>query len=132
LFVTEIEQLDLSTHIVGFAEQNSPQDFLDLQNAARVGVGIGMLTWDSTVAAYAHGYATKRIKDCKKIYSGGPYGENIFQGARGISWTASDALFAWLKQKKYYNCTSNTCKNRQTCDHLGQLNKSWLCKRSLL
>nr|AWV55769.1 truncated pathogenesis-related protein PR1-RK [Triticum urartu]AWV55772.1 truncated pathogenesis-related protein PR1-RK isoform 1 [Triticum urartu] len=40
--------------------QSSPQDFLNLQNAARAGVGVGMLSWDSTVAAYAEGYAEKR------------------------------------------------------------------------
>lgn len=58
--------------------QDSPQDFLSLQNAFRAGLGVGMLSWDSTLAAYAETYADKRKRDCEKTPSGGPYGENLF------------------------------------------------------
>nr|AWV55781.1 pathogenesis-related protein PR1-RK isoform 5 [Triticum urartu] len=101
--------------------QSSPQDFLNLQNAARAGVGVGMLSWDSTVAAYAEGYAEKRKGDCRKVSSGGPYGENIFQGGTGISWTVSDALFSWLGEKQKYDCASNACKEGQACGEYTQL-----------
>nr|CAB3446579.1 unnamed protein product [Digitaria exilis] len=60
--------------------QSSPQDLISLQNALRAGLGVGMLSWDSTLAAYAEAYAEKRKTDCQKIPSDGPYGENIFQG----------------------------------------------------
>ncbi|GJM85007.1 hypothetical protein PR202_ga00734 [Eleusine coracana subsp. coracana] len=99
--------------------QAAPQDFLNPQNVARGMLGIGMLSWDSSVAAYAQGYAEKRMRDCKKIYSGGPYGENIFQ--QGISSTASEAVFSWLGQNRNYNCSSNTCATGQTCDDYTQL-----------
>nr|XP_040241726.1 uncharacterized protein LOC109762454 isoform X2 [Aegilops tauschii subsp. strangulata] len=101
--------------------QSSPQDFLNLQNAARAGVGVGMLSWDSTVAAYAEGYAEKRKGDCQKVSSGGPYGENLFQGGGGISWTVSDALFSWLGEKQNYICESNACKEGQPCGEYTQL-----------
>lgn len=101
--------------------QSSPQDFLNLQNAARAGVGVGMLSWDSTVAAYAESYAEKRKSDCRQVPSGGPYGENIFQGGAGISWTVSDALFSWLGEKQNYNCASNACKEGQACGEYTQL-----------
>uniref|UniRef100_A0A0E0G6H9 non-specific serine/threonine protein kinase n=1 Tax=Oryza nivara TaxID=4536 RepID=A0A0E0G6H9_ORYNI len=101
--------------------QSSPQDFLNLHNAARAGVGAGMLSWDSTVAAYAADYAEKRKSDCRNVHSNGPYGENLFQGVAHISWTASDALFSWLGEAKNYNCTGNTCKDGQECGEYTQL-----------
>ena len=64
--------------------QNSPQDFLDAHNAARADVGVGPMTWSSTVAAYTHDYIDQRIAHCKMVHSGGPYGENI---AWGIQFT---------------------------------------------
>jgi pathogenesis-related protein 1 len=94
---------------------------LNLQNAARAGVGVGLLSWDSTVAAYAESWAERRKSDCLKVPSGGPYGENIFQGSAGISWTASDAFFSWLGEKESYDCTSNACKEGQTCGEYTQL-----------
>ncbi|GJN21051.1 hypothetical protein PR202_gb08497 [Eleusine coracana subsp. coracana] len=107
-------------HDCGFnrSAQVAPQDFLNPQNVARGMLGIGMLSWDSSVAAYAQGYAEKRMRDCMKINSGGPYGENIFQGT---SSTASEAVFSWLGQNRNYNCTSNTCATGQTCDDYTQL-----------
>uniref|UniRef100_A0A0D3F538 non-specific serine/threonine protein kinase n=1 Tax=Oryza barthii TaxID=65489 RepID=A0A0D3F538_9ORYZ len=101
--------------------QSSPQDFLNLHNAARAGVGAGMLSWDSTVAAYAADYAEKRKSDCRNVHSNGPYGENLFQGVAHISWTASDALFSWLGEAKNYNCNGNTCKDGQECGEYTQL-----------
>uniref|UniRef100_A0A0E0CKD3 Protein kinase domain-containing protein n=1 Tax=Oryza meridionalis TaxID=40149 RepID=A0A0E0CKD3_9ORYZ len=107
--------------LLGIAAQSSPQDFLNLHNAARAGVGAGMLSWDSTVAAYAADYAEKRKSDCRNVHSNGPYGENLFQGVAHISWTASDALFSWLGEAKNYNCTGNTCKDGQECGEYTQL-----------
>ncbi|CAN6251525.1 unnamed protein product [Urochloa humidicola] len=95
--------------------QISPQDFLTLQNAFRAGLGVGMLSWDGTLAAYAETYAEKRKRDCQKISSDGPYGENIFQGAGGSG--ASDALFSWLGEKQYYNCTTNKCEGAPCGDY---------------
>ncbi|CAL4969401.1 unnamed protein product [Urochloa decumbens] len=95
--------------------QISPQDFLTLQNAFRAGLGVGMLSWDSTLAAYAETYAEKRKRDCQKIPSDGPYGENIFQGTGGSG--ASDALFSWFGEKQYYNCTANKCEGAPCSDY---------------
>uniref|UniRef100_A0A0D9VFX7 Protein kinase domain-containing protein n=1 Tax=Leersia perrieri TaxID=77586 RepID=A0A0D9VFX7_9ORYZ len=108
-------------HFNQTSAQNSPQDFHNLHNAARAGVGVSMLSWDSTVAAYAADYAEKRKSDCRNVHSNGPYGENLFQGVPQISWTASDAFFSWLGEGKNYNCTSNTCNDGRGCSEYTQL-----------
>ncbi|GJN10361.1 hypothetical protein PR202_ga28449 [Eleusine coracana subsp. coracana] len=53
--------------------QNSPQDYVDPHNAARSDVGVGPVSWDDNVAAYAQSYAQQRQGDCALQHSGGPY-----------------------------------------------------------
>ncbi|TVU40950.1 hypothetical protein EJB05_14436, partial [Eragrostis curvula] len=66
------------------AAQNSAQDFVDLHNAARADVGVGPVSWDDNVAAYAQNYAAQRQGDCALQHSSNsPYGENIFAGTGG-------------------------------------------------
>ncbi|RWW14637.1 hypothetical protein GW17_00021576 [Ensete ventricosum] len=52
--------------------QNSPQDYVSAHNAARAAVGVGPVSWDNTVAAYAQNYANQRAADCQLVHSGGP------------------------------------------------------------
>ncbi|GKC06696.1 pathogenesis-related leaf protein 4-like protein, partial [Tanacetum coccineum] len=61
--------------------QNSQQDYLNCHNAARAKVGVGNMTWNATVAAYAENYANQRLADCNLVHSGGPYGENLAEGS---------------------------------------------------
>ncbi|KAL3515400.1 hypothetical protein ACH5RR_022302 [Cinchona calisaya] len=61
--------------------QNSPQDYLNVHNSARSQVGVGPMTCNTTVAAYAQNYANQRISDCNLIHSNGPYGENLAAGS---------------------------------------------------
>jgi pathogenesis-related protein 1 len=49
--------------------QNSPQDYLDVHNAARALVGVANITWDNTVATYALNYANSRKSDCNLVHS---------------------------------------------------------------
>uniref|UniRef100_A0A8R7RBP4 SCP domain-containing protein n=2 Tax=Triticum urartu TaxID=4572 RepID=A0A8R7RBP4_TRIUA len=63
--------------------QNSEQDFVDAHNAARADVGLGEVTWDATVAAFAQDYADQRRGDCQLVHSGGQYGENLYGGGGG-------------------------------------------------
>uniref|UniRef100_A0A0E0LGY6 SCP domain-containing protein n=1 Tax=Oryza punctata TaxID=4537 RepID=A0A0E0LGY6_ORYPU len=96
--------------------QNSAQDYVDPHNAARSDVGVGPVTWDDTVAAYAESYAEQRRGDCKLQHSdsGGKYGENIFWGSAGADWSAADA---------WYDHDTNSCSAPEgnSCGHYTQV-----------
>ncbi|KAL3515401.1 hypothetical protein ACH5RR_022303 [Cinchona calisaya] len=98
--------------------QNSPQDYLDVHNAARAQVGVGQITWDNTVAAYAESYASQRINDCNMVHSGGPYGENLAAGSGGF--TARDGVNLWVNEKPNYDYNSNSCVGGE-CLHYTQV-----------
>lgn len=102
--------------------QNSPQDYLDLHNEARRAVGVGPVTWDNTVAAWAQNYANQRRGDCvlRHSPSGRPYGENLF-GGTGADWSARDAVRSWVSEKQYYNHGSNSCAPGKVCGHYTQV-----------
>jgi pathogenesis-related protein 1 len=106
------------------AAQNSPRDFVRLHNAARTAVGVGPVSWDNTVAAYARRYAEKRRGDCALVHSrNSPYGENIFWGSSGKAWSAADAVALWVGEKKYYHHDTNSCSAPagQSCGHYTQV-----------
>ncbi|KAJ6796815.1 pathogenesis-related protein PRB1-3-like [Iris pallida] len=100
--------------------QNSPQDFVDLHNSARSAVGVGPVSWDTTLEAYAKNYANQRVGDCQLVHSGGPYGENLFWGY-GKPFDAADAVNSWVSEKQYYNYNSNTCAAGKVCGHYTQV-----------
>ncbi|KAL7206245.1 hypothetical protein ACSBR2_019036 [Camellia fascicularis] len=99
--------------------QNSQQDYLNGQNAARAQVGVGPLTWNNIVAAYAQNYANSRIGDCNLIHSNGRYGENLAKGTG--SFTSANAVSLWVGEKPYYDYKSNTCVGGQDCGHYTQV-----------
>ncbi|KAH7673639.1 Cysteine-rich secretory protein-related protein [Dioscorea alata] len=100
--------------------QNSPDDFVNAHNSARNMVGVGPVTWDDTVAAYAKNYADQRIGDCELIHSNGPYGENLFGGS-GADYSATDAVNAWVSEGQDYDYNSNTCAEGKVCGHYTQV-----------
>ncbi|XP_043716056.1 pathogenesis-related protein 1A-like [Telopea speciosissima] len=99
--------------------QNSQNDYLSPHNAARSDVGVGSMTWDDTVAAYAQNYANQRAGDCAHKHSGGQYGENIAWNSGDMS--ATDAVKLWVDEKAYYDYNSNSCAEGQQCDHYTQV-----------
>ncbi|TVU40947.1 hypothetical protein EJB05_14433, partial [Eragrostis curvula] len=107
------------------AAQNLAKDFVDLHNAARAAVGVGKVSWDNDVAAYAESYAAQRQGDCTLTHSSNsPYGENIYVGGAGKAWTAADAMASWMEEKQYYDHGSNTCsapKGPEWCGHYTQV-----------
>lgn len=94
--------------------QNSPKDYLNAHNAARKMVGVGPLFWDRKLAAYAQSYANKRVRDCKLVLSGGPYGENLAWSS-DRSLTGVGAVKLWVSKKRFYNYRSNKCVGDQSC-----------------
>ncbi|XP_057953150.1 pathogenesis-related protein 1A-like [Malania oleifera] len=103
------------------AAQNSPQDFLQLHNAAREEVGVGPLQWDAALEDYARNYAKVRSKDCAIIHSGGPYGENVYWGVGDGFNDAAGAMKYWVDEKNYYDYDSNTCEAGKECLHYTQI-----------
>ncbi|KAL5787950.1 hypothetical protein ACOSP7_004899 [Xanthoceras sorbifolium] len=94
--------------VMGLAHaQDSPQDYLDAHNAARSQVGVGPVTWDDQVAAYAQNYANQRISDCSLVHSDGSYGENIAMSSGDLSGT--DAVQMWVNEMINYDYNSNSC-----------------------
>ncbi|CAN6181134.1 unnamed protein product [Urochloa humidicola] len=105
------------------AAQNSPQDFVDLHNAARNDVGVGPVSWDDNVAAFAQSWADQRASDCNLQHSSGSgYGENLFGGS-GADFTAADAVGSWVSEKQWYDHDSNSCSapDGDTCLHYTQV-----------
>ncbi|XP_078180202.1 pathogenesis-related protein 1-like [Carex rostrata] len=100
--------------------QNTPQDYVNAHNTARSAVGVGPVTWDQTVQAYAQSYANKRKGDCQLVHSGGPYGENIFWG-NGKDYSGIDAVNLWVSEKQYYTYSSNSCASGKVCGHYTQV-----------
>ncbi|KAJ6716441.1 CYSTEINE-RICH SECRETORY PROTEIN-RELATED [Salix koriyanagi] len=107
------------TLILPSRAQDSPQDYLDAHNTARAAVGVGPLTWDTTVQAYAQNYANQRAGDCNLVHSGGPYGENLAWRFPDLSGT--DAVKMWVDEKAYYDYDSNSCAADQQCGHYTQV-----------
>ncbi|EXC41379.1 hypothetical protein L484_000500 [Morus notabilis] len=83
------------------------KDFVDVHNVVRAEVGVGAITWNETLAAYALSYANQRIADCNMEHSGGPYGEHLAEG----SWemAGEEAVKLWAAEKPYYDYGSNSC-----------------------
>ena len=101
--------------------QNSQQDYVNAHNSARAAVGVGPVTWDNTVAAFAENYANQRIGDCALVHSGGggKYGENLAWSSADLSGT--DAVKMWVDEKADYDYNSNTCAAGKVCGHYTQV-----------
>ncbi|KAJ0048751.1 hypothetical protein Pint_17043 [Pistacia integerrima] len=101
--------------------QNSQQDYVNAHNSARAAVGVGPVTWDNTVAAFAQNYANQRIGDCALVHSGGggKYGENLAWSSADLSGT--DAVKMWVNEKADYDYNSNTCAAGKVCGHYTQV-----------
>ncbi|KAK5842018.1 basic form of pathogenesis-related protein 1-like [Gossypium arboreum] len=100
------------------AQNPSNEDYLNVHNAARAEVGVGPMTWDATVAAYAQQYASKRIADCDLIHSTGLYGENLAEASYALS--GAEAVTLWVDEKPHYNYDANQCVGGE-CLHYTQV-----------
>ena len=97
----------------------SPTVFIDKHNEARAAVGVGLISWNATVAAYAQNYANRRTTDCALQHSQGPYGENIAIGY-GDGFGPVEAFKLWVDEKTNYDYKSNSCV-RDQCLHYTQI-----------
>lgn len=82
------------------ATKTSPENYVELHNAARSAAGAGRVSWDAEAARHA---AKRAAAGCAAglrsmslpVVAGGGYGENVFRGTPGKAWTAADAVRAW-------------------------------------
>lgn len=84
--------------------------FLDHHNKVRAQVGVGKLTWSSSLSNYAQSWANQLAdKKCKMKHSeckdetGRVLGENIFWGSSSEFYGTLDASKAWYEEKADYN-----------------------------
>jgi pathogenesis-related protein 1 len=104
----------------GTSVNETIQGFLVPQNEARKQVGVRPLKWDVKLTSYARTYARERRGDCLLQHSDGPFGENIFWGS-GRRWNPTQAVGAWVDEKKWYNYANNSCSPGQDCTHYTQI-----------
>ena len=106
------------------AAQDTVQEVLDAHNMARAAVGVGPVSWDDTVAAWAELHVEEFRAVCQPQHSptDGLYGENIFWSS-GTNWTAMEAVNSWVAEKQYYDHDRNTCSAPATmsCEHYTQV-----------
>ena len=84
--------------------------FLDHHNKVRAQVGVGKLTWSSSLSNYAQSWANEIAdKKCKMKHSecrdetGRVLGENIFWGSSSKFYGTLDASKSWYREKADYN-----------------------------
>ncbi|KAI3701312.1 hypothetical protein L2E82_45966 [Cichorium intybus] len=105
------------------ATSQDDKEFLDAHNKARLRSSLPPLSYNQTLANIARKYASTRAQDCALKHSHGPYGENLFWGsADGMpKWTPKDAVYAWVKEHKYYDKAANSCVPGKKCGHYTQI-----------
>ncbi|KAJ8768979.1 hypothetical protein K2173_023974 [Erythroxylum novogranatense] len=100
--------------------QDAPSDYVQAHNAARAAVGVGPVTWDDKVAAFARNYASQRAGDCMLVHSTNrPYGENLAMSTGDFSGV--QAVKLWVDEKPFYNYGSNSCAAGKVCGHYTQV-----------
>nr|AKN10312.1 pathogenesis-related protein 1 [Hevea brasiliensis] len=112
--------ISLACLILPLNAQDSPQDYLNAHNQARAAVGVGPMTWDNKVAAFAQNYASQRAGDCNLVHSSNrPYGENLAKSSGDLS--GKDAVKLWVDEKAFYDYNSNSCAAGKQCGHYTQV-----------
>ncbi|XP_010530682.1 PREDICTED: pathogenesis-related protein 1-like [Tarenaya hassleriana] len=104
----------LSTHA-----QDSHQDYISAHNTARATVGVGPVSWDDDLEAYAQSYARRQARGCELEHSNGPYGENLAMSTGDL--TGIEAIGLWVNEKVDYDYDSNTCRVGKVCGHYTQV-----------
>lgn len=97
-------------------------EFLEAHNSVRAALGQAPLRWNRTLAQYARSFAVRRKPTCEMLHSGGPYGENIFQGGSPITgWRPVVVSQLWADEQADYDLKSNTCAAGKICGHYTQM-----------
>ncbi len=104
-------------------------EMLDAHNEVRALVDVAPLTWSSSLARSAQGWAsTLKKRGCIMEHDAHTkYGENIYVywtgGASGTSYlkTPSFVVGRFASEKTFYNYSKNTCRRGEDCGHYTQI-----------
>ncbi|XP_068655585.1 STS14 protein-like [Aristolochia californica] len=103
-------------HLVAPHKPNATEVFLVEHNKARAAIGVAPLRWKPKLEAEAS-LLVRYQRDKKKCgfadTSKSVYGIN--QAWAGWSMTPTEAMDLWVKEKKFYNHSSNTCASDHDC-----------------
>ncbi|KAG6554282.1 hypothetical protein Mapa_004198 [Marchantia paleacea] len=102
--------------------QSVASQYVDPHNAARREVNVPDLKWDQDLAQFAQNYANSQASknDCRLTHSDSSYGENLYWTSANSS-PPSDAVAAWVDEKKDYFISSNSCNEGKVCGHYTQV-----------
>ncbi|KAJ4971074.1 hypothetical protein NE237_004173 [Protea cynaroides] len=76
--------------------QTQKEEYLAVHNAVRSEVGVGSITWNGTVAAYARDYTNQRAGDCNLVHSSRTYVENLAWSSVHVSSLSQNSSEAYL------------------------------------
>lgn len=95
------------------------RDMLAAHNAVRAGVRVPALAWSEKLAAVAQGWANTLIERHRFEHRpNSPYGENLFEIARGDAIPVQ-VINAWASEAGGYDYQTNSCQG--VCGHYTQL-----------
>ncbi|MED6198447.1 hypothetical protein PIB30_066321 [Stylosanthes scabra] len=94
-------------------KETSPEEYLELHNAARASVGVPPLKWDVKLENIARKNVNRLVKDCfegkAEQTRDDEYGMNVAWNMGYAQYTGRDVVKGWLTQKQYYDYKSNSC-----------------------
>ncbi|MED6198445.1 hypothetical protein PIB30_066319 [Stylosanthes scabra] len=126
IIISLVSMLLLALRVSGNNEvETSPEEYLELQNAARADVGVPPLKWDVNIEKRARETADRLVQDCLNgeadQWVPPMYGVNAAWNMGDPHFTGIDAVKGWVADKHYYDYVTNSCIDGKDCDCYTQM-----------
>lgn len=123
-----IGQLSFVTHAAEISKKDQ-KSIVGVHNVYRNSLKLAKLEWSDELAKTALTWATSlEMNGCPLAHSPAEirngYGENLYAGwssASGYRINIKNGVYAWGKEKSYYDYSKNACKAGQMCGHYTQM-----------